>query len=166
MKTASGFLKAIFAFSLIALLFTTVSCKDDEEKTPEPVFTLVGKWQYTSLTLANGSAFPLMPVVETSAPCLEETKFTFNEDKSFTAQDCETAISFLSQYLPITQGTTWSENNGKLTLTNGSVSQELTYTTGKDSAGKSQISIVVPVSLQDYGLPGEVSTKFTFTKIQ
>lgn len=162
MKTSSVIYKTLYFFTILSLLFVNVSCKDDDKKDPEPEFTFVGEWEYENLTLANGSPFPMLALLKTSIPCLEETKFVFNADKSFIAKDCQEAIVFLSEQMPVAPGTTWEEKNGKLIFTNGSNTGEFEYTKGKNAEGKDLLTFPIKVNIPQAG--GELDLKLVFER--
>lgn len=161
MKTQPIFHKTLYLFSIIALMLIAVSCKDDDKKDPEPEFTFVGEWQYTNITLANGNPFPFLPTLKATIPCLDNTKFVFGADKSFSAKDCQDAIDYLSPYIPFAAGTTWEDKNGKIVLKNGTMEKEFQYTKSKNTAGKDQLDFIVPITLPAVG---DLDTKLTFVK--
>lgn len=162
MKTSTMMHKTLYFFSILSLLFIAVSCKDDDKKDPEPEFSFVGEWKYNNLTMANGAPFQMLSMLKTSIPCLEETKFVFNADKSFIAKDCQEAIEFLSEQMPVEAGTTWEEKNGKLIFTNGSNVAEFEYTKGKGDQSKDLLTFPISVTIPQLG--GALDLKLVFQK--
>ncbi len=163
MKTSSMIYRSLFFMSVLSLLFVAVSCKDDDDKEPEPTeeHAFVGDWKFTSLTQADGSEFPGIEQLETAAPCMYDLVFEFKQDFTLNGKNCAEAIVFLNQYFPIGAGAKWETKDNKLTISRATDSKEFAYTTGKDASDKDQLSFVVPVTVSGIG---EVNAKLTFVK--
>ena len=118
--------KTVF-LSFLLLAFVFVSCKDDDEETPVAVDTneIVGKWQLTSVTPETaGTSIPALALLPTLAPCYTSLKFTFTSDNKVALSDCDAAVGLVGAIININSTTTWKVSSGKLTLTNGTTTND------------------------------------------
>jgi hypothetical protein len=130
MKISHYATKAFF-FAMLALALIVAACKDDKDPEPEPVDNnpIVGTWHLTAITPEPGAApIPAIEFIKGAVPCIFELKLTFNPNNTISTADCPTAVTAISSLVPVGTNAKWKVNGDKLTLTDGTTTEEFKIT--------------------------------------